>query len=130
MNAPIQIIERDGQAEYAVVPVEEWRRIRALAEDAEDLEAADNAGRKLAEGHDETVPAEVVRSLLEDQHPLWVWRQYRDLTQQQLADLAGVGKSHISQIESGARTGSVKCLRRLAEALGVDIEDLIRDDEA
>lgn len=130
MNAHIQIIEKEGQAEYAVVPVEEWRRICALAEDAEDIQAADSAVRELAEGYDETVPVEVVRNLLDDKHPLLVWRQYRGLTQQALADSAGVGKSHISQIESGAKTGSVKCLRRLAEALRVDIEDLIQDDES
>jgi len=130
MNAHIQIIEKEGQAEYAVVPVEEWRRICALAEDAEDIQTADNAVRELAEGYDEAVPVEVVRDLLEYKHPLAVWRQYRGLTQQALADVAGVGKSHISQIESRAKTGSVKCLRRLAKALGVDIEDLIGDDES
>lgn len=130
MNANIQIIEKEGHAEYAVVPMDEWRRICALAEDAEDIQAADNAVRELAEGYDETVPVEVVRELLDDKHPLSVWRRYRGLTQQKLADAAGVGKSHISQIESGAKTGSVKCLRRLAEALRVDIDDLIAEDES
>ncbi len=127
MNANIQIIEKEGHAQYAVVPMEEWRRICALAEDAEDIRAADSAVRELAEGYDETVPVEVVRELLGDKHPLSIWRRYRGLTQQALADAAGVGKSHISQIESGAKTGSVKCLRRLAEALRVDIDDLVSE---
>ena len=128
MNANIQIIEKEGQAEYAVVPMEEWRRICALAEDAEDIQAADNAVRKQAEGDGEAVPVEIVRKLLDEHHPLSVWRQYRGLTQQALADAAGVGKSHISQIESGTKTGSVRCLRRLAEALRVDIDDLVSED--
>ena len=128
MNANIQIIEKEGHAQYAVVPMEEWRRICALAEDAEDIQAANNAVRELAEGYDEAVPVEIVRQLLDGQHPLSVWRQYRGLTQQVLADAAGVGKSHISQIESGTKTGSVRCLRRLAEALCVDIDDLISQD--
>lgn len=130
MNANIEIIEKDGNEEYAVVPMEEWRRICALAEDAEDIRAADNAVRDLAAGYDETIPMEVARKLLETVHPLSVWRQYRGLTQLELADAAGIGKSYISQIESGAKTGSVKCLRRLAEALRVDIDDLISDDES
>jgi len=92
--------------------------------------AADNAVRELAAGYDEAVPVEVVRELLDDTHPLSVWRRYRGLTQQALADVSGIGKSHISQIESGAKTGSVKCLRRLADALGVDIDDLIGDEES
>lgn len=130
MNTNIQIIEKDGNAEYAVVPMEEWRRICALAEDAEDILAADNAVRELAEGYDEAVPLEVVRELLDNRHPLSVWRQYRGLTQQELADAAGIGKSYVSQIESGAKTGSVKCLRRLADALRVDIDDLVVEDQA
>ncbi|MCA1779759.1 MAG: helix-turn-helix domain-containing protein [Xanthomonadaceae bacterium] len=128
MNANIQIIEKEGHAEYAVVPMEEWRRICALAEDAEDIQAADNAVRELAKDYDEAIPVEIVRKLLIEQHPVSVWRQYRGLTQQALADAAGVGKSHISQIESGTKTGSVKCLRRLAEALRVDIDDLFSED--
>ena len=128
MNANIQIIEKEGRAQYAVVPMEEWRRICALAEDAEDIQAADNAVRELAGGYDEAVPVEVVRGLLDDKHPLSVWRHYRGLTQQALADAAGVGKSHISQIESGTKIGSVPCLRRLAEVLRVDIDDLVSQD--
>ena len=130
MNADVQIIERNGSAEYAVVPIDEWRRICALAEDAEDIRAADGAVRELAEGYDEAVPLEVVRELLNGKHPLAVWRQYRGLTQQALADSAGIGTSYLSQIESGAKTGSVKCLRQIAEALRVDIDDLIADDES
>jgi len=130
MNANIQVIEKDGNAEYAIVPIAEWRRICALAEDAEDIRAADNAVRELAAGYDETVPLEVVRRLVEGDHPLSVWRKYRGLTQQTLAEAAGMGKSYISQIESGAKRGSVKSLQRLAEVLRVDVDDLIADDES
>lgn len=128
MNAEIQVIEKDGNEEYAIVPIDEWRRICALAEDAEDIRAADNAVRELAAGYDEAIPGEVVRRLLKAAHPLSVWRKYRGLTQQALADAAGMGKSYVSQIESGAKSGSVKSLRRLAEVLRIDVDDLIADD--
>lgn len=125
MSADIQIIERDGKPEYAVIPIDEWRRVCELAEDAEDIRLASKAARELAEGDDEIVPLEVVRELLTGRHPLGVWRNYRGLTQQALADSADVGVSYISQIESGAKSGSVKLLRRLAEVLRVDIDDLV-----
>jgi DNA-binding XRE family transcriptional regulator len=125
MSANIQIIEKEGNAEYAVVPIEEWRRICALAEDAEDIQAADHAVRELAEGYDEAVPVEVVRELLEQEHPLSVWRRFRVFSQKQLADAAGVSTSYISQIESGRKAGSVQCLRRIADCLDVDIDDLV-----
>lgn len=130
MNAEIQVIEKDGIEEYAIVPIDEWRRICALAEDAEDIRTADSAVRELAAGYDETVPMEIVRRLLEGAHPLSVWRKYRGMTQQELAEAAGMGKSYVSQIESGAKIGSVKSLQRLAEVLRVDIDDLIVDDDS
>lgn len=130
MNARIQIIEKDGAEEYAVVPIEEWRRICALAEDAEDIRAADQAKLELAGGEDEIVPAEIARKLLDGEHPLSVWRRHRGMTQHALAAAAGIGTSHLSQIESGSKTGSVHCLRRLAAILEVDMEDLLVDQTA
>ncbi|MEE4297676.1 MAG: helix-turn-helix transcriptional regulator [Wenzhouxiangella sp.] len=130
MNASIQIIEKNGTEEYAVVPIDVWRRICALAEDAEDIRAADEASRELAAGEDEIVPAEIARKLLEGEHPVSVWRQYRGMTQKALAAAAGIGKSHLSQIESGSKTGSVNCLSRLAAVLEVDVDDLLGNNLA
>ena len=39
MNAQVQIIEHDGQPEYAVVPIDTYRGLLALAEDMEDIRA-------------------------------------------------------------------------------------------
>ncbi len=126
MNAPVQIIEKDGKPEYAVVPYEEFRRLLQLAEDAEDIRAADAAQRELQNGEDEAVPADVAEQLLNSQlHPLRVWREYRGFTQEALAQMAGVGKSYISQIEAGKKTGSAKVLRSIAKALEVEVEDLL-----
>ena len=125
MSVDIQILERDGKPEYAVIPIDEWQRVCALAADAEDIREADQAMRNLADGDDEIVSVDVVRELLSGRHPLAVWRGYRGLTQKALADAAGVGVSYISQIESGAKSGSVKCLRKLSEVLQVDIDDLV-----
>jgi transcriptional regulator with XRE-family HTH domain len=46
-------------------------------------------------------------------------------TQESLGAKAGIGKSYVSQIEAGTKTGSTKVLRALAKALQVDIEDLL-----
>ncbi|WP_074471404.1 helix-turn-helix transcriptional regulator [Thiohalorhabdus denitrificans] len=54
-----------------------------------------------------------------------VWREYRGLTQQELAQVPGVGKSYISQLEAGRKSGSLRFMRTLAEALEGDMEDLI-----
>jgi DNA-binding XRE family transcriptional regulator len=58
-----------------------------------------------------------------------VWREYRKLTQSQLAEKTGVIVAHISQIEGGKRECSVKLLRALAGALDVDVGMLLSGDE-
>ena len=126
MNAQIQIIEKDGQPEYAVVPIELYRRLLALAEDAEDIEAAEQARQELVAGKDELLPGSMAERLLSGtDHPLRAWREYRGLTQEALAEQAGVGKSFVSQIESGRKVGSARVLRALAAALRVATDDLL-----
>ena len=47
------------------------------------------------------------------------------MTQSQLAGKIGTTAPHLSQIETGRRTGSVALLSRVAGALDVDIDDLV-----
>jgi len=124
----VQVIERDGKPEYAVVPYEEWQRLLELAEEAEDIRDAEQAMRELENGEDELIPGEMVARLLDGEPPVRVWREHRGLTQAQLAERAGVTQGAVAQIESGKRRGSVDLLRKLAAALGVDVDDLIWDD--
>ncbi|MEQ5836232.1 helix-turn-helix transcriptional regulator [Marinobacter sp. NFXS9] len=123
-----QIIEREGKPEYAVLPYDEYLTLLALAEEAQDAADAREAMRELASGEDEAIPAEVANRLLSgNEHPLKVWREYRGLTQESLGRAAGVGKSYISQIEAGNKSGSAKVLKKLAETLRVDMDDLVGD---
>ena len=126
MSDAVQIIERDGKPEYAVVPIDTYERLVARAEKAEDIRAFDRAMVELERGEDEVVPEAVAQRLLAgDEHPMRVWREHRGLTQEALATAAGVGKSYISQLEAGSKSGSVDAMRRIAAILEVDIEDLL-----
>ncbi|MBA8819450.1 transcriptional regulator with XRE-family HTH domain [Ochrobactrum sp. P6BSIII] len=42
-----------------------------------------------------------------------------------LADAAGISAPYLSQIESGAREGSLDALKKIAEALKVKIDKLV-----
>lgn len=121
MNARIQVIERDGKPEYAVLPYKEYKRLAALAEDAEDIRAFDAA----MDSGEELLPADMVHRLVGGENPIPVWRAYRNLTQAQLAEGAGVGQSYIAMLERGDRQGSITKLRAIARALKVDLDDLI-----
>lgn len=121
----VQVIEKDGLPEYAVVPIDLYYRLLELAEDAEDIRAADRALRGLAVGEDELVPAEVAHRLLQDeQQALRIWREYRGLSQVELAARSGVQRGYIAQIEIGKRIGGIGTLNKLATALDISIDDL------
>ena len=128
MNSQVQIIEKDGKPEYAVVPFKYYQRLLELAEDAEDIAAADAAKAELDRGEDEVIPSEIARRLIDGQeHPLKIWREYRGLTQEALANQVESTKSYISQIEAGKKSGSVVLIKQLAAALHVDMDDLVQE---
>ncbi|MGH8588676.1 MAG: helix-turn-helix transcriptional regulator [Gammaproteobacteria bacterium] len=52
-----------------------------------------------------------------------VWREYRGLTQGQIAGAAGVRQSYIAILERGERQGSVTKLRAIARVLKVGVDD-------
>ena len=53
------------------------------------------------------------------------YRAKRDLTQEQLAELADLSVSYISQIELGAKGVSLQTLYRIAEVLGTTPQSLL-----
>ena len=95
--------------------------LTSKTEDALDRQACDEALR----ADEELFPAPMARRMVEGESPIRVFRQYRGLTQQALADAAGVSKTTICEMETGRKNGSVKTLARIARALDVDIDDLV-----
>lgn len=123
-----QIIRKDGKPEYAVVPIDDYRKLLADAEMLVDLIAYDAAKKALAEGNEELIPAAVVDRLLDGDNPVRVWREFRGLTSAQLATACGVSSAAISQLETGKRQPSVALLKKLATALRVELEQLTSGD--
>jgi DNA-binding XRE family transcriptional regulator len=108
----IQFIERDGRAEFAVVP---------LIEDLDD-EALFDQAKAADDGFH--VPAVVLDAELAGAHPIRAWREYRNLTQDALSEASGISKPYLSQIESGKRNGTFKKLAAIAKALSVPVDIL------
>jgi mRNA interferase RelE/StbE len=49
----------------------------------------------------------------------------RGLTQTKLAELSGVNRVQIADIEAGRKAGSLGTVKKLAAALGVAVDDLV-----
>ena len=124
----VQIIEKNGQPEWAVVPYEEYQRLVAEAEMLQDVRDYDEVKLALANGAEELIPSEVTYALLDGENPIRVWRDYRGLTQQQVADEAGISKPYLSQLESGQRKGSAEVLAAVSRALNVSLDDLVNPE--
>jgi len=124
MKEEIQIIERDGKPEWAVLPYEEYLRLIKQAELLEDIRDFDAMSAAIERGEEELIPAEVIHAILDGKNPIKVWREYRKLTQGQLADMVGISKPYLSQLETGKRTGTTDVLASIAQALDVSLEQV------
>ncbi|MEO7838662.1 MAG: helix-turn-helix transcriptional regulator [Anaerolineales bacterium] len=124
MKENIQLIERDGKPEWAILPYDDYLHLLEQAEMLEDIRDYDAAKAELENGEDELIPSEVVFAILDGGNPIKIWREYRGLTQQQLADAAGISKPYLSQIETGKRKGSTEILSAIAKALDVSLDDV------
>jgi DNA-binding XRE family transcriptional regulator len=121
----VQILEHEGKPAFALMLIEEYERLVTALEDAHDAATIEDFYRRLVSGEEETFPAEVADRLLAGEHPVRVLRSHRGMTLQQVADACGVTNAHISQIEKGKRSMSTELLKKMAEALRVDVELLL-----
>jgi len=124
MREQIQIIERDGKPEWAILPYEDYLQLIEQAELLEDIRDFDATSAAIERGDEELIPAEVVNAILDGKNPVKVWREYRGLTQQQLADAVKISKPYLSQIETGKRTGTTDVLSAIAKALDISLEQI------
>ncbi len=95
-------------------------KVQVMEKDAE-------LARRALERDEERIPIEVVDRLIARENPIRVWREHRRLTQRRLAERVGINTACLSQIETGKRTGSAKILRAIANALGVDLDDIVSE---
>lgn len=106
-----QTVVRDGQPVYVLVPIEDWERVRPLLE---------RERRGLG------IPQAVVEAhVLHDVPLLRAWREHLGMTQQQVAEAARMQQSALARLESGANQPRKATLQRLAEAMGLTVEQVV-----
>lgn len=121
----LQTINTGGADELVVLPRVEYDRLIGELEDARDVAAAKAFEAREADGGADWLPWALAKRLRGGAHPLAIWREHRELTQRALATRVGMTAAQLSEIEGGKKTGSVSTLRKLAEALGVTVDDLL-----
>ncbi|MEW6334688.1 MAG: helix-turn-helix transcriptional regulator [Thermodesulfobacteriota bacterium] len=112
MNTPanIQTILQDGKPVFVVIPFDEYLRLFPEA-----------AG--LPEG--KPIPREVVGLTIGKGYPLIrAWREYKGLTQKEVAKRMGITQAALSQMESGHKRLRKVTLEKLAAAMGIGADQL------
>ena len=107
----ISVLTTDQGERYAVLPLAEYERLLAAAAHVASLETCD-------------VPDDFAARVSAGEHPIRILRESRGLSQKDLAARAEVSAAYLSQIEHGAREGTIGALRRLADALHVGLDEV------
>lgn len=111
--------------EMVILPRAEYDLLVLARDMAEDVAAFDSFHRRLARGEEELIPSEIVYRLLDGENPVKVWRDHRGLTARELAEKTGLSTSYLSEIETGKKEGSLSAMKKIAEALGLDLDDVV-----
>ena len=122
----VQLITAPDGSQMVVLPKADFDQLVAAAEERLDIASATAA---LAEADAVgMVPSEVVDAMLEGATPVAAWRQYRGLSQAELARRANLtqpGMRHFETRRNGrAHLGRRESREALARALGIHVKML------
>ena len=119
----IEKIARNGR-DFAVLPMKQLQKLIDDAEMLADVKAYDAIKARIARGEEELIPLELTERRLAGENSVKIWREYRGLTQEDLAKASKVSRSMIAAIEAKHKQGGIGTLKKLAGALKVDLDDL------
>jgi DNA-binding XRE family transcriptional regulator len=101
--------------------------VAAANEDALDVEPLRRSTARVESGEEETFSSAEVDAFLAAKTPLAFFRKKRGMSQDDLAKRAGMTQGYLSEIEMGRKSGDVRTLRKLADALKVTLDSLVPD---
>ncbi len=106
-----QIITHNGKPAFAVIPWNEYQELirNQINPDESDI----------------WFPNDVVKANVRGDSLIKAWREYFKLTQAELAEKAGMKQSALARLESSSATPRKSTLAKLADAMGISVEQLI-----
>lgn len=121
----IQIIEKNGKPEWAVIPFSEYEKIQEALENAEDIKDIETHLKAIQDGTEIMIPSEVTFAILEGTNPIRAWREYKHIKMDELAKKVGISSAYLSQIENNKRNPTIDTLKNIAKELDIEVEILI-----
>lgn len=91
---------------YVLVPLHDYRELTSAPQD-------------------NSLPDDILNALSARQdHPVKIIRNFRGMTQAELAESSGISRPYLTEIETGKKDGSIRAIKALANALDVSISAL------
>jgi predicted transcriptional regulator len=106
-----QVITQNGKPAFVVIP---WNEYQELIHNQIESDEADV-----------WFPNEVVKANVRGESLIKAWREYFKLTQAELSTKSGMKQSAIARLESNNVSPRKATLAKLAEAMGIGVEQLI-----
>ena len=124
-----QIIHTNGE-DLVVIPRRDYEALLARAgddasEDAMTARIIAATDAKIARGEDIALPTTVWAAIESGEHPIRAIRQYRGLTQIEVAKRASLRQGYIADIEAGKKKGSAASLKAIAAPLEVPLDVIV-----
>ncbi len=110
MNDP-QIIIQNGKPAFAVIPWDKYQELIHNQTEADESEV--------------WFPNEVVKANVRGETLVKAWREYFKLTQKELGEKSGMKQSALARLENGNSKPRKSTLKKIAEALGIELDQLI-----
>ena len=104
--------------ETVTIPRQEYDALRAKAEDFDDIIAG-------YEATGASLPSVYAMRILDGEHPVKIWREYRGLSLSALATASEISKGYVSEIEAGKKPGSVEAYKAIARVLNVPVDAVL-----
>lgn len=127
MNTAVSFKTPNGE-DMIVLSKSDYDALLERAELGEDIAAVDAYRKKLAAGEEEAIPEKFANRLIDGENPIRVYRELRGLSARELAEKTGISAAFLSEIENSKKEGGVSTLKKIAQALGVTIDDLVDGD--
>jgi len=111
-----QIIQQNGQPAFAVLPWDEYSHL---------IKAVKTYAQHEPKEPDVWFPHEVVKAnVIEGKSLIKAWREFLNMTQQQLADRANIPQSSVARMEKADKPARTATLKKLANAMNITVEQL------
>src|SRR5216683_3338551 len=114
--------------DIVILSRKEYDQLAAADEDARDAKTLRRSIARAKSGEEEIFTSAEVDAFLAAKTPLAFFRKKRGMSQDDLAKRTGITQGYLSEIEIGRKSGDVRTLRKLADALKVSLDSLVPDE--